>query len=176
MARIFKAVLPSELDRDLPEPLFELHGWLSRFDLSAWISTAALALGISRVGPSVIAADFQSGGYGVYIIVLAYLAFIAAVLCIQRHMQIELSAQSFGKASALVTGGVFKLSRNPIYLAFFMPLASLAYFSTYTAAASIIVYVTAMNLTVIRTEERDLQQSFGNAFRDYCTAVPRWFV
>ena len=63
-----------------------------------------------------------------------------------------------------------------INLAFFMPLASLAYFSTYTAAASIIVYVTAMNLTVIRTEERDLQQSFGNAFRDYCTAVPRWFV
>lgn len=163
-------------DEALPAPVFELSGIAAKIDLSAWIGGAMLAVGISRVGPSTIASDYQNGGIGFYLIVASYVAFIASVLFLQRAMRIRLSAKEFGVPQSLVTTGIFKFTRNPIYLAFFMPLASLGYFSLETAIASIIIYVTAMNLTIIRKEERDLQGIFGQDYTTYRNAVPRWFA
>ena len=44
------------------------------------------------------------------------------------------------------------------------------------AAASIVIYVTLMNLTVIRREEQDLQDAHGDDYTNYRKAVPRWFA
>ncbi len=160
----------------LPAPVIELRGLAAKNDLSAWIGGAMLAIGISRIGPTTIANDYQNGGFGFYLIVASYVAFIASVLLLQRAMKIRLSAKEFGVPQSLVTTGIFKFSRNPIYLAFFMPLASLAYFSLETAIASIVIYVTAMNLTVIRKEERELLGFFGKTYATYRNEVPRWFA
>ena len=160
----------------LPAPVIELRGLAAKIDLSAWIGGAMLAIGISRVGPSTIASDYQNGGFGFYLIVASYVAFIASVLLLQRAMKIRLSAKEFGVPQSLVTTGIFKFSRNPIYLAFFMPLLSFSYFSLETAIASIVIYVTAMNLTVIRKEERELLGFFGKTYATYRNEVPRWFA
>jgi protein-S-isoprenylcysteine O-methyltransferase Ste14 len=157
-------------------PLFDIKGSVAGIDLSAWISGAMLAIGISRVGPAEIAADFNAGGFGLYLIIGAYVTFLAFVMFMQAQMRIQLSAKSFGEAQSLVTHGLFKFTRNPIYLAFFLPLGSLAYFSTHTAVAAIVIYVTLMNIVVIAREENDLQRRFGKTFTDYRAAVPRWFA
>jgi protein-S-isoprenylcysteine O-methyltransferase Ste14 len=167
---------PARNTAQLPAPLFELRGALARLDLSAIIAATVLAIGISSVGADTITQDFLSGGLGVYVMVGSYVAFIASVLYLQKSMRLALSATSFGTAQSLVTHGIFKFSRNPIYLAFFLPLASLAYFSFGTAIASIVIYVTLMNLTVIRKEERDLNQIFGENYAVYRNTVPRWFA
>jgi protein-S-isoprenylcysteine O-methyltransferase Ste14 len=168
---------PAEGNTDrLPAPLFELRGFAARLDLSAMIAGAMLAIGLSRVGPSALVADFQSGGFGLYLIGASFVAFLGCVLFLQRTMNLSLSATSFGKPQALATTGIFKFTRNPIYLAFFLPLASLAYFSLATAMASVVIYVTLMNLIVIRKEERDLQGIFGEDYAAYRKAVPRWFA
>lgn len=167
---------PAAATSELPAPLFELKGIAAKVDLSAWISAAVLALGISRVGPSVIAEDYMYGGFGLHMMVAAYVAFIAIVLLVQVSMRIAPGANSFGTARSLTTGGAFSFTRNPIYLAFFLPLSTLAYFDTMTAVASMVVYVTLMNLTVIRKEERDLQQAFGEDYAAYRNAVPRWIA
>ena len=50
-------------------------------------------------------------------------------------MRLSLLANSFGSPDALVTSGPFRVSRNPIYVAFLAPIASLALFSAAVALA-----------------------------------------
>lgn len=145
----------------IPAPILGLGGP----GLAVLISGAMLAIGISRIGGDAFVTDLHAGGFGLFLIVASYLAFIAATLFIQNPT-----------ASDFKTSGLFKFSRNPAYLAFFLPLASLSYFSLETAFASIVIYVTAMNLTVIRAEEQDLQNTHGEAYTTYRNAVPRWFA
>jgi protein-S-isoprenylcysteine O-methyltransferase Ste14 len=133
--------------------------------LSTLISAAMLALGTSRIGGDAIVEDLHAGGFGLYMIVASYLAFVAATLFAQDTTP-----------ETLKTNGIHKFTRNPIHLAFFLPLASLAYFSAYTAFASIVIYVTLMNLTVIRREEQDLQDAHGSDYTSYRKATPRWFA
>ncbi len=146
---------------DLPAPLLGL----GNPGFSVLISAATLAFGISRIGGDVIVEDLHTGGFGLYLIVASYLAFIAVTLFADNVVP-----------HSLKTADIHKFTRNPIHLAFFLPLASLAYFSPYTAAASMVIYVTMMNLTVIRREEQDLQDTHGDDYTSYRKMVPRWFA
>jgi protein-S-isoprenylcysteine O-methyltransferase Ste14 len=145
----------------LPSPVLGL----GHSGLSVLISGAMLAIGIARIGGDAFVQDLHAGGFGLYLIVASYLAFVAASLFIQSSTP-----------SDLKTNGIFKFTRNPVYLAFFLPLGTLSYFSMETAIASIVIYVTAMNLTVIRKEEQDLHNAHGDVYTNYRNAVPRWFA
>jgi Isoprenylcysteine carboxyl methyltransferase (ICMT) family len=135
-------------------PLFGLSGP----GVTMFISTAILALGLTRLDPTAIVQDLHAVGFGMPLMIAAFVAFAACATLITS------------------TSNIYKFTRNPKYLAFFLPLASLSYFSLETAIASIVIYVTAMNLTVIRAEERELQNTHGEAYTAYRNAVPRWFA
>lgn len=157
----------------LPQPLFELKGRAGRIDLSAWISGLSYGLGL-LLAADALAATIASGSALLWLLPMAYLAFLLSVLLLQRHMRLSLTASTFGKPQQLVTSGIFRYSRNPIYVAFLLPLASLSVLSLPAAAAAMAFYVLAMNLTIIRSEERDLQQLFGADFTRYKADAPRW--
>lgn len=82
-------------------------------------------------------------------------------------------------ADRLVQGGMFALSRNPLYLGNGLILLGLALIIN-----APLFYVLAIPLTVliyasiIAAEEQYLQQKFGAEFTDYCSRVnrlwPRW--
>lgn len=163
-------------EADLPRPVIELKGALNVIDLSAWIAGASLASGLALAASPAMANDLLTGGPGLTIVAGAMAAFLASVLLIQRHMRLALTANTFGEPVHLVTSGIFRYSRNPIYVAFFVPLASIAYFSLAAAIAAVALYVLAMNLTVIRKEERDLLAAFGAEYAHYLKAAPRWIV
>jgi protein-S-isoprenylcysteine O-methyltransferase Ste14 len=160
----------------LPPPLFELKGRASVIDLSAWLSGLSYLAGVALIGPTRIALAIKDGGFELLLLPLAYVVFIASVLIIQRHMRLSLRASTFGQPKHLVTSGVFRYSRNPIYVAFFLPLASLAIISPAAAIASLGIYICTMNLTIIRQEERELAEMFGAEFETYMADVPRWVV
>jgi protein-S-isoprenylcysteine O-methyltransferase Ste14 len=151
-------------------PAFSLQNVFNRIDLSAWLSGASMVLGLMFVGPQSLFND----AFRLMIIFDAYAVFLVTVIFLQRHMRLALSATSFGKPRELTTTGVFQFTRNPIYVAFLLPLASLAVFSVAAAAVAISVYVTLMTLTVIRKEERDLLNIFGPRYSSYASRVPRW--
>lgn len=80
------------------------------------------------------------------------------------------------KTSRLVTSGIFKYSRNPMYLG--MLLILLGYglklgnaFNTLLAAG----FVYYMNHFQIAKEEKALSQLFGKEYRNYSKATRRWF-
>ncbi|NOT71253.1 MAG: isoprenylcysteine carboxylmethyltransferase family protein [Hyphomicrobium sp.] len=155
-------------------PNFDAHARPALIDLSAWISGLSYGAGFLLAGPAAVAHAALSNGAVVPVLVAAYVAFLATVLIIQRHMRLSLLANTFGSPQRLVTGGIFRLSRNPIYVAFFVPLASLAIISLPAAIAASALYVAAMNATVISKEERDLRAAFGAEFETYLATVPRW--
>ncbi|WP_036155002.1 methyltransferase family protein [Maribacter forsetii] len=80
------------------------------------------------------------------------------------------------KASNLVVGGIFKFSRNPMYLALLLLLLALGVFlgnafNTLIAAG----FVGYMNRFQIIPEEKILLNKFGRSFKDYCILTRRWF-
>lgn len=78
-------------------------------------------------------------------------------------------------ATSLVTGGVYRWTRNPMYLALALGLGALAlHLSNLAAVALLPLYVAWMTRLQILPEERALAARFGPAFRDYASRVRRW--
>ena len=147
-----------------------------RIHLSAIIAFACYAVGAALcvfASPATIS-DLLAGGTGTYVQLFAMAAFIFVVAALQRHMGISLRASQTKTPGELCTTGPFKYTRNPIYLAFIIPLAALGYFSVWAAAISIGLYVLAITTFVLRNEERVLRSKFGMTFEIYCSRTPRW--
>lgn len=149
----------------LPAPIIELKGRMVDFNFVPAITSAVLALGISRIGGGAIVQDLHAGAAGVMLLLATLATYFVLNTLLQRNATQE-----------YLTTGIFRFSRNPAYLAFFLPLASLAYFDAMTAAAAIVIYVVAMNLLVIQKQEHELQTTYGEGFTAYRAATPRWFA
>ncbi len=149
---------------------------MTNIDRSSWVSWASFYLGFVVAWGPAMEQDLFAIGPGTRLMVASVLAFFCAVMLIQRYMHIRLTSNTFGEPQQLVTGGVFRFSRNPIYLAFLVPLLSLAYFSGVACVLAIVVYLVAMTTYVISREERVLASLFGQSFEDYRAATPRWLL
>jgi protein-S-isoprenylcysteine O-methyltransferase Ste14 len=78
-------------------------------------------------------------------------------------------------ASSLVTTGIYRFSRNPMYLGILMILAGVAVLLANAAALVLLpVFVVYMNLFQITPEERALSATFGPDFTAYKQRVRRW--
>ena len=79
------------------------------------------------------------------------------------------------KATRLVVSGVYRYSRNPMYLGLLcLLLAWAAYLSDLLAFAVIPLFVVSMNRLQIRPEEAAMERQFGDEYRDYRSKVRRW--
>ena len=78
-------------------------------------------------------------------------------------------------ATALVTSGVYQLTRNPMYLGALILLIGWAVFLT-NALGFILVpaFVLYLNRYQIVPEERALASLFASEFTAYCARVRRW--
>jgi protein-S-isoprenylcysteine O-methyltransferase Ste14 len=80
-----------------------------------------------------------------------------------------------GAASSLVTGGVFRVTRNPMYLSLLLYLlAWAAYLSNWLALLFLPVFVVYINELQIKPEERALSALFGAEYASYQARVRRW--
>ena len=78
-------------------------------------------------------------------------------------------------ASSLVSSGIYKFSRNPMYfgLALFL-LAWAVFLSSVWVIVGLIGFVLYMNRFQIEPEERALLKLFGSEYADYQSKVRRW--
>jgi protein-S-isoprenylcysteine O-methyltransferase Ste14 len=80
-----------------------------------------------------------------------------------------------GNASRLVTGGVFRISRNPLYLSLLLLLVA---YAVRLAAPALwlgpIVFVAYVTRFQIHPEERALKEKFGEAYQRYRMRTRRW--
>lgn len=79
------------------------------------------------------------------------------------------------RSSALVSGGIYRHTRNPMYVG--MLLALLAFAIVLANPASLLTlpaFVVYMNRFQIMPEERELARHFGAEFQAYKSRVRRW--
>ena len=77
--------------------------------------------------------------------------------------------------SSLVTGGVFRFTRNPMYLSLLLYLlAWAAYLSNWLALLFVPAFVLYINELQIKPEERALSALFGAEYASYKARVRRW--
>lgn len=81
------------------------------------------------------------------------------------------------KTSALTTQGIYRFSRNPMYLGLASLLSAWAFWLG-NAFALLVVWGFIAYLTrfQIEPEERILEQKFGENYREYKQKTPRWLL
>lgn len=81
----------------------------------------------------------------------------------------------FRESSELLTGGLYRFSRNPIYLSMFVLLGGVAAaLGTLTPWLLLPVFVWIIATRFVRREEKMLIAAFGEAYDQYRQRVRRW--
>lgn len=112
-----------------------------------------------------VAVAFLAGG--VVLMAAAVASFVAA--------RTTINPLKPSRTSRLVTGGVFRFSRNPIYLGDLLILAAVAVWLGQIANVALLaVFVGYIDRFQIRPEERALSTLFGTQYAAYCARVRRW--
>lgn len=80
------------------------------------------------------------------------------------------------KSQQLVNHGPYAFCRNPLYVGtFLMMLAEACFLKSLTFVVATLVLFVFYQLAVVPVEERVLRVRLGQAYQDYCAAVPRWW-
>ena len=79
------------------------------------------------------------------------------------------------QASTLVTSGIYRFTRNPMYLGFSLVLTAWCLFlNNFYGFGVVIAFVLYLNYLQIIPEERMLKSLFGEEFNHYQEKVRRW--
>jgi protein-S-isoprenylcysteine O-methyltransferase Ste14 len=80
-----------------------------------------------------------------------------------------------GTATALVVSGVYRITRNPMYLGFLLLLlAEIVWLANPVALLGAPAFVLYLNRFQIGPEEQALHAHFGPEFSNYAARVRRW--
>ncbi len=139
--------------------------WLAGALVLAWLQKSRYSLGLG-FGP--VWADLLGGvlvGGGLILLALALFEMRRHRTTVIPHME----------ADRLVTSGIFKRSRNPIYLGDVMILTGLIlYWDAVLSLPLIPVFVWVIERRFVQPEEDHLRRKFRAAFARYETEVRRW--
>ena len=153
--------MPSSLELKIP-PLLVL------------LIMAGAMLGVTYAAPML---SFSLPGRFAIAVALAALGGASAIAGVVafRSKHTTVNPLTPSASSAVVTGGVYRVSRNPMYLGFLLALAGWAvYLSNAGAALFLPAFVAYMTRFQITPEERALLAKFGSEFEQYRSQVRRW--
>ncbi|MBX7245806.1 MAG: isoprenylcysteine carboxylmethyltransferase family protein [Candidatus Sumerlaeaceae bacterium] len=103
-------------------------------------------------------------------------ASLAGIVTAARQFgRIGTTVVPFRTPTALETRGLYRFTRNPIYLGLATALTGVAILMANLAAFAVIpLFVAWITLGFIIPEERALEQEFGETYRAYKARVRRW--
>jgi len=137
------------------------------------ITAASMWLGawsVPHLGFGLPGRPFLAGG-------LALIGSLVSVLGVVsfRRAHTTVNPMKPESASLLVVTGIYRVTRNPMYLGFLLLLLGWAtWLSNALAFLPVPIYAVYMNAFQIRPEERALEALFGERFVTYKNEVRRW--
>jgi protein-S-isoprenylcysteine O-methyltransferase Ste14 len=143
----------------VPPPLIYLAAMVAGLILNHFFPIAFLPVSVSRVA-------------GVLSIALAVLILVSAF---RQFNRAKTNLEPWKPTTAIVSDGVFRFSRNPIYLGFTLFYLGAAFlFNSLWLLALLAPVLFVMRYGVIAREERYLENKFGAEYSDYKRRVRRW--
>lgn len=101
--------------------------------------------------------------------------FCAAGVLAFRRVQTTLNPVDPGASTTLVVDGVYRLTRNPMYLGFALLLLAFAvWLGTVSALLLVPLFMAYLQNLQIKPEEDALHARFGDSFDAYRQRVRRW--
>ncbi|WP_087021656.1 methyltransferase family protein [Thaumasiovibrio subtropicus] len=99
---------------------------------------------------------------------------IAATVAFKRH-KTTVDPRHPEKSSSLVTKGIYRFTRNPMYLCLVLWLVCWAiYLHSPVALIIVTLFIVYLTQYQIKPEERMLSARFGKPYLKYTTRVRRW--
>ena len=137
-----------------------------------WILCVILILAVSQIFSSGIVTPF-------FVKLLGASLFLGGIwlgfATVRKFIRLNTEVHTFRDASTLSTDGLFRFSRNPVYLGQTLALIGLAL--ALGSPLSLIfaaVFCAACNFHYIPFEEKNLDRIFESKYRDYKRKVRRW--
>ena len=133
---------------------------------------ALIALGISQFSYG----QFTLGLPITYIaLTLATLGGLLALWARWMFLQARTSVHPHQESSVLLTHGVYRISRNPMYLGLLLTLSGwVIWLQNLGGLILPPLFVLLINHCHIEPEERRLQARFGTVYRNYLRQTRRW--
>lgn len=148
------------LEHKIPPPLVGLLCALA-------MGVAAPAVPWGDLSPLQWAPALVLVGVGLVFDVLGLLAF--------RRAKTTVNPLSPGKASSLVATGVYRVTRNPMYVGMALVLSGWAVLLAYLPAVlGPVLFVAFITRFQIVPEERFMAAKFGGDYTRFCQQVRRW--
>jgi protein-S-isoprenylcysteine O-methyltransferase Ste14 len=143
--------------------------------LAQLVVAALLAIAIESLLPQLtVQHPYKVAGAATLAVVGGVIA-VAGVVAFRRKGT-TLNPLAPERSSAMVRDGVYRVSRNPMYLGMLLMLAAVVLYLSNVAAALVAMplFIWYMNRFQIVPEERFLQQKFGAEYTQFLREVRRW--
>ena len=118
--------------------------------------------------------NFSNNEISLFLLIFGLIIFISAVRSF-RKQKTTVNPLKPKQASSLVTSGIFRLSRNPMYLGMLIILLSISFkfnlLGGIIISLSFFIFITKFQ---ILPEEEAMNELFGDKFTQYSNTTRRW--
>jgi len=138
--------------------------------------SAVLMAALDRLCPLMTLVPVGSRRWGIAAAILGF-GIVAAAMLQFRQAQTTTNPLHPERATHLVATGLFRVSRNPMYVGLVFVLSGCAIgLGSLAPWLGLPVFVTAVTRLQIVPEERVLTAIFGAQYAAYCSRVGRWIT
>ena len=118
--------------------------------------------------------NFNNNIISLFLLILGLAIFLSAVKSFRRQ-KTTVNPLEPRKASSLVTSGIFKFSRNPMYLGMLIILLAISFkFNLVGGIVISLFFYLFITKFQILPEEEAMNELFGDEFIEYSTRTRRW--
>lgn len=129
-----------------------------------------IALRVVAPGPVLVSYPYNLAGA-----VLATLGLLVTGSGARLFSRVGTNIRTFNEPGVLVTNGLFRWSRNPMYLGFVLLLAGTAILlGAATPFLAVVLFALIADRWYIAFEERALERKFGEDYAAYMRRTRRW--
>ena len=118
--------------------------------------------------------NFSNNGISLFLLIFGLIIFISAVRSF-RKQKTTVNPLKPNQASSLVTSGIFRFSRNPMYLGMLIILLSISFkFNLLGGIIISLLFFIFITKFQILPEEEAMYELFGDKFIQYSNTTRRW--
>lgn len=143
--------------------------------LALTVLLVALMWAVARAWPQL---SFALPWLRLFAAALAILGLLTCLLCVTsfRRAGTTVDPRRPDGTSALVARGIYRYSRNPMYLGMLLVIVAWGLYlgQPLALACGPVAFVLYLGRVQIAAEERALEAKFGDEYRAYARAVRRW--